>query len=86
VEKPVKEWIDKPAPLAVYGLEKPLIRLVLKQGGTVLADCSFGNYAKKDGIYAQVKGDASVKVADPDIGILDRAEPDYVEPPAAAKK
>ena len=85
VEKPVKEWIDKPAPLAVYGLEKPLIRLVLKQGGTVLADCSFGNYAKKDGIYAQVKGDSSVKVADPDIGILDRAEPDYVEAPAPKK-
>ena len=85
MEKPVKEWIDKPAPPAAYGLEKPLIRVVLKQGGTVLADCSFGKAAKDGGIYAQVRGDSSVKVADPDIGILDRAEPDYVEAPAPKK-
>jgi hypothetical protein len=85
MEKPVKEWIDKPAPLAVYGLDKPLIQIVLKQGGNVLVDCSLGKVAKNDGIYAQVKGDSSVKVADPDgIGVLDKAEADFVEAPAAA--
>jgi hypothetical protein len=83
MEKPVKEWIDKPASLSNYGLDKPTLRVVLKQGGTVLADCSFGKSAK-DGIYAQVKGDSSVKVADPDgLGALDKGEPDLVEPPIA---
>jgi hypothetical protein len=85
MEKPVKDWIDKPAPLATYGLDKPLIQVVLKQGGNVKVDCSFGLAAKNDGIYSQVKGDSSVKVADPDgLSILDKAEPDFVEAPAAA--
>lgn len=84
MEKPVKELIEKPAPLSSYGLDKPAIRVVLKQGGNVLADCSFGK-AAKDGIYAQVKGDSSVKVADPEgLSALDKSEPDLVEPPAAA--
>jgi hypothetical protein len=83
MEKPVKEWIDKPAPLSTYGLDKPALRVVLKQGGTVLADCSFGKSAK-DGIYAQVKGNAFVKVADPDgLSDLDKGESDLVEPPVA---
>lgn len=91
MEKPVKEWIDKPSPLAKYGLDKPAIRVVLKKGGTVLADCSFGNSAK-DGIYAQVKGDSSVKVADPDgLSALDKGASDLIEspvpiPPAGSKK
>jgi hypothetical protein len=87
MEKPVKEWIDRPAPLSTYGLDKPPIRVVLKQGASVLADCSFGKSAK-DGIYAQVKGDSSVKVADPEgLGTLDKGEPDFVEPaPAAAAR
>jgi hypothetical protein len=82
MEKPVKEWIDKPEPLSAYGLDKPLIRVVLKQGATVLADCIFGKSAK-EGIYAQVKGDSSVKIADPDgLSALDRGETDLVEPAA----
>jgi hypothetical protein len=85
MEKPVKEWIDKPAPLGTYGLDKPLIQVVLKQGGNVIVHCSFGKSAKNGGIYSLVNGDPSVKVADPDgIGIVDRAEPDFVEAPAAA--
>jgi hypothetical protein len=84
LEKPVKEWVDNPEPLSAYRLDKPLIRIVLKKGATVLADCSFGKSAK-DGIYAQVKGDSSVKIADPDgLNALDRGEPDLVEPPATS--
>jgi hypothetical protein len=84
MEKPVKEWIDKPAPLTTYGLDKPLIQVVLKQGGNVIVDCSLGKTAKNNGIYSLIKGDSSVKVADPDgIGILDKAEADFVEAPAA---
>jgi hypothetical protein len=84
LDKPVKEWIDKPAPLSTYGLDKPVVHLVLKQGGNILADCSLGK-AAKDGIYALVTGDPSVKIADPEgLSILDKAEPDYVETPAVA--
>jgi hypothetical protein len=85
MEKPIKEWIDKPAPLSTYNLDKPFIHVVLKKGDNVIIDCSLGNAAKNGGIYSQIKGDSSVKVADPEgIGILDQAEPDFVEVPAAA--
>ena len=81
MEKPVKEWIDKPAPLVTYGLDKPAIHVILKQGSTVLADCSFGRSAKDGGIYAQVKGDSSVKVADPEgLDALNKGQSDLVEP------
>jgi hypothetical protein len=90
MEKPVKEWIDKPGAPSTYGLDKPPIHVVLKQGGNILADCSFGKPAK-DGIYAQVKGDSSVKVADPDgLDALNRGESDLMEsqpaPAPSAKK
>jgi len=84
MEKPVKEWIDQPSPLSGYGLDKPLMRVVLKKGPEVLADCSFGK-AAKDGIYAKVQGDSSVKVADADgLSSLDRGEADFIKPPAPA--
>jgi hypothetical protein len=87
MEKPVKEWIDNPGSLSTYGLDKPSIHIVLKQGSNVIADCSFGKATKK-GIYAQVKGDASVKIADPErLAILDEGGADYEEaPPASAPK
>jgi hypothetical protein len=87
MEKPVKQWIDKPETASTYGLDKPPIHVVLKQGGNILADCSFGKSAK-DGIYAQVKGDPSVKVADPDgLDALNRTDSDLLEPePAPAAK
>ena len=79
MEKPVKEWIDKPAPLKEYGLDKPAVHAVLKQGGHIIADCALGKSAK-NGIYAQVKGDSSVKVADPEgLNMLDQGESDFVE-------
>ena len=85
MEKPVKEWIDKPAPLKEYGLDKPAIHVVLKQGGSVLADCALGKSAK-NGIYAQVQGDSSVK--DCGSGRLwirwTGEKPDFVEAAAAA--
>ena len=87
IEKPVKEWIDLPGSPKLYGLDKPPIHVVLKQGGTILADCSLGK-SSKDGIYAQVQGDPSVKVADSDgLSNLDRGEADFVEtPPAGAPR
>jgi hypothetical protein len=83
MEKSVKEWVDKPAPLSTYGLDKPAIHVVLKQGSAAIVDCAFGK-AAKDGIYAQVKGDSCVKIADPEgLDILDKAESDFIEPPPA---
>jgi hypothetical protein len=84
MEKPVKGWVDKPSSLQNYGLDNPKIHVVLKQGANILADCSFGK-ASKDGIYAQVKGDSAVKVADPEgLDLLDKGEADIVELPAAS--
>jgi hypothetical protein len=83
LEKPVKNFIDSPESPAAYGLEKPAVEVVLKQGGTVRADCAFGKEAK-DGVYAQVKGEKSVKVADKDsLEKLNKGESDFVEPPPA---
>lgn len=83
LEKPVKEWIDAPASDSSYGIDKPAIRIILKQGSTVLIDCSLGK-AARDGIYAQIAGDPSIKVADPDgLHLLNRSESDFLE--ASAK-
>ena len=84
LEKPVKEFIDSPAAPATYGLDKPAIRVVLRQKGQVKLECEFGKETK-DGVYAQVKGETSVKVADKEsMEKLGKGESDLVEPPAAA--
>jgi hypothetical protein len=83
MEKPVKGWIDSPGSSSTYGLDKPGIRIVLKQGSKVLADCSFGK-AAKNGIYAQVKGDSSIKIADSEgLVQLEKGESDFIETAAA---
>jgi len=79
LEKPVKEFVDNPAALSSYGLDKPAAHVVLKQGGAVKVDCIFGKETK-DGVYAQVKGESSVKVADKEsLEKLDKGESDFVE-------
>ncbi len=84
MEKPVKAWVDKPSSLAAYGLDKPTLRIVLKKGSQIIADCAFGKSAK-NGIYAQVQGDSSVKIADPEgLEQLGNSEPDFVESPSSA--
>ncbi len=84
LENPVKEFIDSPGSPATYGLDKPTVRVVLKQKGQAKLECEFGKETK-DGIYAQVKGETSVKVADKEsIEKLGKGEPDLVEPPPAA--
>jgi hypothetical protein len=87
LEKSVKEFVDSPAALSTYGLDKPVARVVLKQGGTVKVDCAFGKETK-DAVYAQVQGESSVKVADKEsLEKLNKGEADFVEaapPPAPA--
>jgi hypothetical protein len=86
LEKPVKEWIDKPASLSSYGIDTPPIRIVLKKGSTVIAGCTFGK-STKDGIYAQALGDSSLKVADPNgLEILNKTESDFVEATPATSR
>lgn len=81
LEKPVKEFVDKPGPPATYGFDAPAIRVVLKQGATVKVDCAFGKETK-DGVYAQVKGESFVKVADKEVlGKLGKGESDFLEAP-----
>jgi hypothetical protein len=83
LEKPVKEFIDAPVAPATYGLDKPVARVILKQGGAVKVDCAFGKPGK-DGIYAQVSGEPSVKVAEKEsLEKLSKPESDFVEPPPA---
>ena len=82
LEKQVKEFIDTPASMTTYGLDKPIIHVVLKQGGAVKVDCAFGKEAK-DGVYAQIKGESTIKIADKEsLDKLNKAEADFLEPPA----
>jgi hypothetical protein len=86
IEKKTVELIDSPVSLSKYGLDRPTIHLVLKQGNNVVVDCLVGGSSAK-GIYAQVKGDPAVKVVDPEsVARLNVAEPDLAEPPAAKPK
>ncbi len=79
--KPVKDFVDDPGPLSKYGLDNPVAHVVLKQGSAVKADLKFGKEAK-DGVYAQVAGESSVKITDKDsLDKLTKGESDFLEPP-----
>jgi hypothetical protein len=84
LEKQVKEFVDQPGAPAAYGLDKPAVTVVLKQKGAAKVECSLGK-AAKDGYYAQIKGEPTIKVADKEsFEKLSKAESDYVELPAPA--
>jgi hypothetical protein len=84
LEKPVKEFLDSPGAPATYGLDKPAVRVVLKQKGQVKLECEFGKETK-DGVYARVKGETSVKVADKEsMEKLGKGESDLVDLTPAA--
>ncbi|MEJ2245199.1 MAG: DUF4340 domain-containing protein [Acidobacteriota bacterium] len=79
LESDYLELIDKPSSLSPYGLDKPTVRVVLKQGSEVVVDCSFGKKNDK-GVYAQLQGDSSVKVAVlENYEKLNKNETDYIE-------
>ncbi len=81
LEKPVKEFVDEPGALSKYGLDNPTTRVVLKQGANTKVDCIFGKETK-DGVYAQVVGEPSVKIADKEsLTKLAKSEADFLEPP-----
>jgi hypothetical protein len=83
MEKPVREFVDNPGPSLTYGLDNPRAKVILKQGKDVRVECSFGKDAK-DGVYSQVRGESSVKVADREsLEKIDKTEADFLEPPPA---
>lgn len=63
LESDALELIESPADLSAYGLDQPDVQVILKQGDTTVAECSMGKKTEK-GVYAQLKGDSSVKIAD----------------------
>ena len=84
MEKQVREFIDKPGALPTYGLDKPAIHVVLKQGGLIKVDCAFGKETG-DGVYAQLKGESFVKIADKEsYDRLNKGESDFVDLSATA--
>jgi hypothetical protein len=85
LEKKTVELIENPAPLSKYGLDKPVVHIILMQGSNVVIDCFLGNPTAK-GIYARVKGDPAVKIADPETWEkFNIAESDLIEPPPPPK-
>ncbi|HSW38186.1 MAG TPA: DUF4340 domain-containing protein [Acidobacteriota bacterium] len=79
LEKPVIDWIDEPAAAERYGLDRPSIHVILKQGDAVMVECSVGKKSE-NGIYVMIAGDGSVKLADPKImEALDRDKSAFVE-------
>jgi hypothetical protein len=84
IEKPVIEFVDKPGPTSTYGLDNPVTRVILKQGNDVRVECLFGK-ASKEGVFAQVKGESSVKIADKEsLEKVSKNESEFLEPPAPA--
>jgi hypothetical protein len=83
LQNPAKGFVDAPGALSQYGLDKPDVRVILKQGPTVRADCIFGKEGK-DGVYAQVAGEPYLKIADKaSRDKLGKSESEFVEPPPA---
>jgi len=79
LESDTLELIDNPSNLSTYGLDKPGVRVILKEADDVVADCSFGKTID-EGVYAQIQGDSSVKVAGlENYEKLNKNETDYIE-------
>ena len=85
MESDALELIDAPEALSKYGLDKPAVRVILKQKDSILADCSFGKTTDK-GVYARVEGDPAVKVVDlENYEKLTKNEEDFIEPPETSE-
>ncbi len=75
------ELIDNPSALPTYGLDKPTVRVILKQQGKVVVECSMGISTEK-GVYARTQGDPAVKVVESEsYEKLIKSDEDFVESP-----
>lgn len=84
----VKDIVDMPKAPAMYGLDKPKLEVVLRQGTTELSRVQFGGDSKMpEGIYIKTSDSPAVKVVARDIFDKFNVKPeDVVEaaPPAPA--
>jgi len=81
LERAVKEFVEDGKPPAAYGLDQPAVLVVLKQKGEVKVECAFGKETA-DGVYAMVKGEPSIRIAEKDVlEKLQKGESDFLEPP-----
>jgi hypothetical protein len=63
-----KDIIDSPKAPATYGLDKPKLQVILRQGATELARVDFGSDSKMpEGIYIKTSSDPAIKVAGKDL-------------------
>jgi hypothetical protein len=63
-----KDIIDAPKALSTYGLDKPKLQVVLRQGANELARVEFGNDSKMpEGIYLKASAGPAVKVVSKDV-------------------
>jgi Domain of unknown function (DUF4340) len=63
-----KDVIDAPKGLSMYGLDKPKLEVVLKNGSNELVRISFGNDSKMpEGIYLKTSASPSVRVVSKDV-------------------
>jgi Domain of unknown function (DUF4340) len=63
-----KDIIDSPKSLGMYGLDKPILQVVLRQGSNELGRVDFGADSKTpEGIYVKTSDSPSVKVVSKDV-------------------
>ncbi|HEY2380915.1 MAG TPA: DUF4340 domain-containing protein [Terriglobia bacterium] len=63
-----KDIIDSPKSLGMYGLDKPVLQVALKQGSTELVRIDFGSDSKMpEGIYVKTSDSPAVKVVSKDV-------------------
>jgi hypothetical protein len=64
----VKDIIDSPKSLATYGLDKPRLQIVFRQGSNELVRVDFGADSKTpEGIYLKTSDSPSIKVVSKDV-------------------
>ncbi|HYR88746.1 MAG TPA: DUF4340 domain-containing protein [Terriglobia bacterium] len=88
-----KDIIDMPKALSTYGLDKPRLEIVFRQGSNELARIAFGSESKSpEGIYAKTSDGPAVKVITKSIfdnfsvKVEDLVETPPAPPPAPEKK
>src|SRR5215467_3056158 len=64
----IKDMVDMPKNLAMYGLDKPKLEVVLRQGSAELTRVQFGGDSKMpEGIYIKTSDAPAVKVVSKDL-------------------
>ena len=63
-----KDIIDAPKSLSTYGLDKPKLEVMLRQGANELAHIAFGSDSKMpEGIYLKTSDGPAIKVVSKDV-------------------